>query len=214
MHSRDPTGKFGETIPRVYEGYVRFFENNSNGMTEAERQKRRETEQDLLSPTAPLGSDPQARPRSEVASQNNNATSELTIESNHSSALAADATMGVATLSASSNGKKRKSRKSSDNETRKRVCTRDRTQELVKEMGERADMHKALFRVLKQTTTRSTIEIMNDYEQVEEKYANATSNKRKKFYARCLKNLEKELEMVDDDGGDDDSDSDDSSLSF
>ena len=142
MHSRDPTGSLGESLPRVYEEFMKFYESSSSNMTEYERERNRVVEQHCLSPIAPLGSDPQAHPRSEIASSNstlnnnnsttnnnsltsssttsNNNDTTTSSKSNRASSLATSASLATSTLSTSSSGNKKK--KKSYLYNGKRVC--------------------------------------------------------------------------------------------
>ena len=226
MHSKDPTGKLGERLPKVYEDYIRFIEKSSKGMSAMERKRNTAVENHCLSPMAPLGSNPQARPRSEVASENrasstnrstnannNNATVSggTTLEedtANHPSSLARGAELSLSSLPSTSTGKKRKPTKKTSN--RKQVCTRDRTQDFMKEAEGRNKMHEAMTAFIQKSSMRTTMEIIDDYEKMSDKYDNATGRK-KKVYKCALDRLENEMKMAgmgDNEINDSDSDSD------
>ena len=70
-------------------------------------------------------------------------------------------------------------------------------------------MQKAMTKLIKMSTTRSTKEILQEYEETEEKLKNATGRKRK-FLDQALLCLEKEMSKAANDDSDD-SDSSDSS---
>ena len=231
MHSRDPTGEQLEKLPRVYEKYLEWYEKNSSGVTALERSRNRAIEQKSLGLIAPLGRDPQARPRSEVSkknkagSTNNNSTTSTTTsttnndpttdddddddnaKSNQASSLATGATLTTSSLS--SPGKKRKPSKKTKN-TKRTKTNRDRTKEYTQESEDRSNMLKAMTEFMVKNSRRSTAEIMNDYEKAKQglNCQNATDSD-KQFYAKALSRLKHE--MAEDDESDthsSDSDSD------
>ena len=238
MHSKDPTGKLGERLPKVYEDYLKFIEQSSKSMTVMERKRNTAVKNHCLSLMAPLGSTSQARPRSEVASENrassttnhssnghnNNSTNngttldkeEDTSTSNHPSSLAPGTELSFSSLQSSTStgaGKKRKKSRTTQKKTnRKRACTRDRAQEFMNEGEGRNDMHGALTMFIQKSMMRSTMEILEDYEKVKEKYEHSTGRTRK-LCNNALICLEKEMEMAEtgnNDGNNNDSEDSDS----
>ena len=178
---------------------------------------------------APLGSNSQARPRSEVASKNraspsvqpqattnrssnaynSNSTNDgTTLEeddtstSNCPSSLAPGAGLSFLSLQSTSTGtgRKRKQRRTTQKKNtktnRKRACTRDRAQEFMKESEGRNKMHGAMTMFIQKSMMRSTMEILEDYEKVKEKYEHSTGRTRK-LCNNALICLEKEMEMAE-----------------
>ena len=82
----------------------------------------------------------------------------------------------------------------------------------MKENESRNKMHDAMTMFIEKSSTRSTMEIIDDYETVVEKYENSKGRKRK-IYKEALLRLENEMKMAEM-AGSDSGDSSDSSDSY